>query len=61
MDPELLKGFLRLGFFIGVGGLALMFFQPRESPEFVVSACSAIMGGVLVVGVVLLSRFMDRD
>jgi hypothetical protein len=61
MDPELLKGFLRLGLFIGVGGLALMFFQPRSSPEFVVSVCSAMMGGVLVVGVVLLSRFMDRD
>jgi hypothetical protein len=55
-----LAGFLRLGFFIGGCGLIMAFMQPRNSPEFVLSVCSALMGGALVGGVVLLVRFNRR-
>jgi len=56
MDREVLKGFARIGFFVGGGGLILLFFEPRNSPEWVISLCSSIIGIVLIVGVALLSR-----
>ena len=56
MDREVLKGFARIGFFVGGGGLILLFFEPHNSPEWVISLCSAIIGVVLIVGVALLSR-----
>ena len=58
MDKAVLKGFARIGFFIGCSGLVLLFLEPRNSPEFVVSLCSSIVGGVLLLGVVLLGRWM---
>lgn len=57
---EALKGFLRLGVFIGGGGALLALFQPRESPEFVLSVCSGIVGLLIVLGVVAVQRFFDR-
>lgn len=57
MDTELLKGFLRFGFVIGGCGLLMVFFQPPNSAEFFLSLCSALMGGALILGVVLISRF----
>ena len=58
MAADALKGFLRLGFMVGGCGLLLAFFQPRESPQFVLSMCSAAMGLTLVVGVIVVSRFL---
>ncbi len=57
-DPKIdaLKGFLRIGFFIGGCGLLMAFLEPRDSSEFVLSVCSALMGGALVLGVVLVMR-----
>ncbi|MCO6445294.1 MAG: hypothetical protein J5J04_14535 [Anaerolineae bacterium] len=57
---ESLKGFLRIGVFVGVGGVVLALFQPRESPEFVLSVCNGIIGLLLVVGVVVLHRYFSR-
>ncbi|MBX3086479.1 MAG: hypothetical protein KF716_32890 [Anaerolineae bacterium] len=57
MDREVLKGFARIGFFVGGGGLILLFFEPRNSPEWVISLCSSIIGVLLVVGVMILSRW----
>jgi hypothetical protein len=55
-----LSGYLRLGFFIGGCGLIMAFMQPRESAEFVLSVCSALMGGALIAGVALLVRMTRR-
>jgi hypothetical protein len=56
IDREALKGFARLGFFVGGLGLLLTFIEPRNSPEFVVSVCSAAMGGLLLVFVLIFMR-----
>lgn len=58
MDREILKGFARIGFLVGGGGLLLLFLEPRNSPEFVVSLCSAVLGGLLLLGVVIINRLM---
>ena len=58
MDRDILKGYARIGIFIGGSGLILLFLEPRNSPEFVVSLCSSIVGGVLLLGVMLLGRWM---
>ncbi len=58
MNPEVLKGFARIGIFIGLGGLVLALVEPRSSPEFVVSICSSLIGGALLLGVVILRRWI---
>jgi hypothetical protein len=56
MNPEILRGFARIGIFVGVGGLLLLLVEPRNSPEWVVSLCSALIGGALMLAVVIVSR-----
>lgn len=53
-----LRGFLRIGVFIGGAGLVLALLQPRGSDEFVVSLCSALMGGVIVLGVLIVLHWI---
>ena len=53
---QLLQGFFRIGAFVGLTGLILVFLQPRESPEFVVSVCSAAIGGALMLAAWLFMR-----
>lgn len=61
-DHEVLRGFLRIGIFVGVCGLIMALMQPRDSAGFVLSVCSALIGGVLILGVVILTRwFMRRE
>jgi len=60
MGSDALAGFLRLGIFIGGCGLVLAFVQPPGSAEFVLSVCSAALGGVLVAGVVIASRIFKQ-
>lgn len=57
-DPkrEALKGFLQIGAFIGVTGLLLALVQPPDSGEFVVSVCSAMIGGVLMAAAAIMIR-----
>jgi hypothetical protein len=57
-DPkvEVLRGFMRIGMFIGFCGFVMIFFEPPDSPEFVLSICSALMGGALILGVVIITR-----
>ena len=57
---EALKGFTRIGIFVGGGGLLLLFLEPRNSPEWVISLCSTIMGSALIIGAVLAIRFLKR-
>jgi hypothetical protein len=56
-NPLLL--FLPMGFFLGGCGLLLAFVHPPNTPEFVLSVCSALMGGFLIMGAVIV-RWMGR-
>lgn len=56
---EALKAFLRLGIFIGLGGLVLVLLVPAGTAEQVLSVCSAALGAAIVVGVVVIKRVMD--
>jgi len=60
LDPEALRGFLRLGMFLGVCGLTMALLERRSSGEFVLSVCSAAMGVVIILGVALLMRWFAR-
>lgn len=57
---EILRGFFRIGAFIGVCGLLLALVEPVNSGEFVVSVCSALIGGTLMLSVAILVRFTRR-
>ena len=56
MAPEILKSSFRLGVMVGGCGFVMIFLQPRNSPEFVLSVCSTLIGAALMLGVVLLMR-----
>jgi hypothetical protein len=59
---EALRGFLGIGIFIGGCGLLMVFMQPAGSAEYVASVCSAAIGGVLVLAVVVTMVLMrSRD
>lgn len=60
LDRETLRGVLGVGFLLGGAGLVMVFLQPPGSAEFVLSLCSAMMGGALVGGVILLMRLRRR-
>jgi hypothetical protein len=60
MDAEFLRGFLRLGVFIGGCGIVMAFVQPPGSPEFILSVCSGAMGLALIGGVLTVARFLRR-
>lgn len=61
MNSEALLGFLRMGLFIGGCGFIMIFLQPPNSAEWVLSVCSAAIGGLLVLGVVAVNRFTRRS
>lgn len=56
MDPQILRGGLRIG--VLVLGLAILMlpFQPPGSAEFVVTILAALVGAAFVLGVALLAR-----
>ncbi|MCU0476500.1 MAG: hypothetical protein MUC99_10390 [Anaerolineae bacterium] len=57
-----LREFLALGIFIGGCGLLMLPFQPPNSAPFVLSALSALIGGVLVGAVIYVQkRFLRSD
>ncbi len=58
MNRDVLKAFARIGLFVGVGGLLLLLVEPRNSPEWIVSLCSALVGGALILVVVAVGRFL---
>ncbi len=57
-DPrsEVLQAFFRIGTFIAVGGVVLALLNPTDSGEFVISVLSAVMGGLLMLGVAIMVR-----
>lgn len=60
MDPRILQSFFRIGLFIGGCGFVLIFLEPRDSPEFVLSICSTFIGLALMIGTVILLRVTQR-
>ena len=57
-DPrrEVLHAFFRIGSFIAVGGVVLALLNPTDSGEFVISVLSAVLGGLLMLGVAIMVR-----
>jgi hypothetical protein len=60
MNPEVYKAFLRSGIFIAGLALLLMLAVRRDSAEFVVSACSLLIGLALIGGVVFMTWISRR-
>jgi hypothetical protein len=56
-----LREFLALGVLIGGGGLLMLPFQPTGTPQFVLSALSALIGLLLVLGVFFVQKRFNRD
>lgn len=57
---EFIRAFLRLGIFVGGCGLVMSFMQPPNSAEFVLSVCSATLGGGLVLAAIGVQRWFNR-
>jgi hypothetical protein len=55
MAPEALKLFFRLGMFITVAALLLVFAVPKGTAEYVVSVLSLVVGLVLLTLVAVVS------
>ncbi|MBL8146114.1 MAG: hypothetical protein JNL34_06995 [Anaerolineae bacterium] len=60
LDRDTLRTLLSLGALVGIGGLLLAFVEPPGSAEQVISVCSAVIGGTLILIVVLVSRFQRQ-
>ncbi|HRE48887.1 MAG TPA: hypothetical protein PLD47_14265 [Aggregatilineales bacterium] len=58
---EALKGYLAIGVLVGGGGIVLMFMNRPGTAPFIVSLCSAIIGGVLIITVILVARWMKES
>jgi hypothetical protein len=58
MDKGFLKGFVSIGIFVGGGGLLLMLLEPRNSPEWVISLCSFLIGAVLIGSALAINRWI---
>ncbi len=58
MAPDALRAFFRFGFFVAVAAFLLVLVTPRDSAEFIISVCSAVIGLTLMGLVMLVSRFM---
>jgi len=56
MDPQILRGGLRIGVLVLGLSLVMLPFQPRDSAEFVVTVLAALVGGAFVLGIGLLAR-----
>ncbi|MGB7339063.1 MAG: hypothetical protein WBC91_09245 [Phototrophicaceae bacterium] len=58
MNRNMLRGFLQIGFFVGGGGFLLALAHPPDSPEFVASVLSGILGLILIIGAIAVSYFL---
>ncbi len=60
MTPELLKGFYRIAVFIWVVSIALLFVVKPDTAEYVVTLMSIGIGALLLVLVILTSRYFNK-
>lgn len=57
MDPQVLAAGFRIAILVTAVALVLLFFEPRGSAEFVVSAMALVIGLTFVTFVALLVRY----
>lgn len=57
MDPQVLAAGFRIAVLVTAVALVLLFFEPRGSAEFVVSAMALVIGLTFVTFVALLVRY----
>lgn len=57
---EALRTFLRVGVFIGLGGVILALAITPNTAEHVLSVCSSMIGIVIIAGVVIVRRLTSR-
>ena len=60
MAPELLRGFYRIAVFVLCVSLAVLFVVKPDSAEYVVTLMSMGIGSVLLVLVILTSRYLNK-
>ena len=60
MAPELLRGFYRIAVFVLGLSLAVLFVVKPNSAEYVVTLMSMGIGSVLLVLVILTSRYLNK-
>jgi cytosine/uracil/thiamine/allantoin permease len=60
MSPQLGKAAFVIAVFITVTSLVMLPFQPRNSAEFVVTVLSAIIGGIMLAIIAVLTRLARR-
>lgn len=60
MTPELLKGFYRIAVFVLGVSIALLFVVKPDTAEFVVTLMSIGVGAVLLIMVILTSRYFNK-
>jgi len=60
MNPEMLKGFYRIGIFVFGSALILLFVLPPNSAEFVVSLLSLGIGATLLLLIVVVNWYFNR-
>jgi hypothetical protein len=60
MNPDVLRSFLRAGLLISGMGVLLVLAVPRDSAEFVVSVCSALIGLTLTGLVMIAIRLSNK-
>jgi hypothetical protein len=56
MNPEALRGFMRMGLFVALSSFVLLFLLDRSSPEFIISLFSLCIGATLVALVAWAAR-----
>ncbi len=59
MAPDALQAFFRFGIFITVSAILLLLVLPSDGAEFVASACSLMMG-LMMIGLVLLIQWWSK-
>lgn len=59
MNPDALRAYFRMGIWVTLVALVLVFAVPSGSPEFVVSLCSLGVGVTLIVVVGLVRHLMS--
>jgi hypothetical protein len=60
MTPDVLRAFFRIGVFVTGISVLLAIANPTDSPEFVVSVCSVMIGATLMLIVGIVTWFSSR-
>jgi uncharacterized membrane protein YgdD (TMEM256/DUF423 family) len=59
MNPDAFRAYFRMGVWVTLVALLLVFAVPRDAPEFFISVCSLVVGLVLVAGTLVARHFLS--